>query len=131
MKFRFSLAQKTALILLLIAILIFLLFIPIARTDWFRSIFGFSFLWPSEATEEPLHASAHPDLAITSVSLTKMADPSPSFPYYKYSTNVVVKNLGADLPEALLLLNAGSNQKTVFIHNNRQYFSLPQLNSWS
>lgn len=71
-----------------------------------------------------------PDLGIEKVTLKKIADPTSKFNYYKYSANIVIKNDGGDLKNAQISLNAGGDQKTVFVKNEIDGFSLAEGQSY-
>lgn len=76
------------------------------------------------------YEAAPPDLGIEKVTFKKIADPTRKFNYYKYSTNIVIKNHGGDLKNAQLSLNAGEDQKTVFVKNEIDGFSLAKDRSY-
>lgn len=70
------------------------------------------------------------DLALEKVTLTKIAEPTASFNYYKYKANVVIKNLGGKLSNSTVVLNAGEDQKYVFVKNDVEGFSLAKDKSY-
>lgn len=76
------------------------------------------------------HEAEPPDLGIEKVTLKKIADPTDRLNYYKYSANIVLKNHGGDLRNAQLSLNAGEDQKTVFVKNEIDGFSLAKGQSY-
>ena len=59
-----------------------------------------------------------PDLGIEYMYLKKTANPTAEFPYYKYSTNIVVRNYGEFLENGSVVISAGEGQKTAFVRNN-------------
>ncbi len=65
-----------------------------------------------------------PDFGIENVSLKKISDPTDRFNYYKYSATVVIKNYGGNIKNAKLTLQAGDEQRYIFLNNDVDGFSL-------
>lgn len=74
------------------------------------------------AAEE--NSAQPPDFGIENVSLKKISGPTDRFNYYKYSATVVIKNYGGNVKNAKLTLQAGDDQKYIFVKNDVDGFSL-------
>jgi len=65
-----------------------------------------------------------PDIGISNIYATKIDEPKKDFPYYKYRATVTLRNYGATYQDSSLILNAGENQKTAFVRNSVDGFTL-------
>ncbi|MFA7686207.1 MAG: hypothetical protein WCX95_05430 [Candidatus Gracilibacteria bacterium] len=77
-----------------------------------------------KAVNQDLETDVPPDLAITDVSFEKIYDPTPSFNYYKYKVDLVVKNYGGTLVNANVVVSGDHNQKASFVKNTTKGFYL-------
>ena len=77
-----------------------------------------------KAVNQDFETDVPPDLAITDVSFEKIYDPTPSFNYYKYKVDLVVKNYGGTLVNANVVVSGDHNQKASFIRNTTNGFYL-------
>lgn len=59
----------------------------------------------------------YPDLGIDKITLTKIAEPSADFNYYKYRANVVLKNFGESVDKTTVVISSGEGQKKAFVRN--------------
>jgi hypothetical protein len=65
-----------------------------------------------------------PDLVIENVYLKKIASVGPESNYSKYNSTIILHNNGGAIKDKSLTLNAGKNQKYVFVKNTTKGFSL-------
>ncbi|MFH1218795.1 MAG: S-layer homology domain-containing protein [Candidatus Peregrinibacteria bacterium] len=70
------------------------------------------------------------DLAIEKVTLMKAGNPSEDFNYYKYRATVILKNNGADLKDARVVLRGGDSQMHKSIRNGDSGLSLSRGESY-
>lgn len=77
-----------------------------------------------KSVNDELKPSAPIDLAITDVNFEKIYDPTPTFNYYKYSVDLTVKNNGATLVNANVVISGDHNQKSQFVRNTKKGFYL-------
>lgn len=70
------------------------------------------------------------DLGIEKVTLKKIADPRSDFNFNKYAANIVITNYGGDLKNGQVILQAGNDEKHVFLKNDEQGFSLKKGQSY-
>lgn len=77
-----------------------------------------------KAINHDLGTDEQPDLAIDSVSLQKISDPSPDFNYYKFNATVTIRNLGGTLSNSTVVIHGDDKQKYEFVRNTKGGFYL-------
>ncbi|MFA5793413.1 MAG: S-layer homology domain-containing protein [Candidatus Gracilibacteria bacterium] len=67
----------------------------------------------------------HPvDLSIEQITLKKIAAPTEDFNYFKYNVTLLVHNYGGTLVDGQLILSGGEGQKSSFVRNTDEGFTL-------